>query len=218
MIQSSNDTFESTIPVFTDEDNYFQFKLANSLLNIKEVHSLPGVIVPSISREFKSVIKYSTDRLKLRFLNGLQEMNIDYKNSHILKSIFDNDENNLITLELESLNTDYKLKECANNYLKLTSPISYKFDIHSDNKFYYVPITEQLINLINNDQIRSLFLDATKNNGNLIRNFFDNSKFKSATDCHVAIYIQLYLIEFEPCNPTGQIEAIIKLHVYILVS
>ena len=89
-------------------------------------------------------------------------MNIDYKNSHILKSIFDNDENNLITLELDSLNTDYKLKEFAKNYLKLISPISYKFDIQSDNEFYYVPITEQLINLINNDQIKSLFLDVTK--------------------------------------------------------
>ena len=34
-------------------------------------------------------------------------------------------------------------------------------------------------------------------------NFFDNSKFKAATDCDLAIYIQLYLDEFEPCNPIG---------------
>jgi hypothetical protein len=104
----------------------------------------------------------------------------------------------LFQLQLNSILSENSIHSVLMNQYHFVAPIQHEFS-NSSHKLYYVPLTESLSTVCQNEQLRHYLLHPSSNS------FFSSPYFlqKIQPLAQQAIYISLYTDEFEVANPIG---------------
>ena len=103
------------------------------------------------------------------------------------------------------LSTAYKRREYFKEHFSVVKPIEYVLS-REKNSFQYVPILESLLQVLSRKDLQELILREEETRPNLYESFHDgtyykNNKLFSGSDLTIAL--NLYVDDFEICNPLG---------------
>lgn len=177
---------------------------ASFILNLKENHMLPDCLIECLTSELDFFVQFTEEHYRSSIQKGLVELGANALDSETFSSLLGEDTQ--FELHKLNLNTKFKFKKFIEQNFPYVAPKKYLLSPHSkESKYTYVPITDIIKTvfpkpgfqeIINKYQHQTHHPDA-------LYGTCDGSISKNSDDDSLQLKIQLYVDEFELCNPIG---------------
>ena len=173
--------------------------IAMSILDLKVSHALPNLIVRSLVKVFDYIIDTNEELMIASLLSGIEKIDLCEDDRSSMIQLIKNQIGQ--GMSLENINTPYEFNTYIENNFIFVKPVEYRFsNINNNKNFHYIPIITMLNNFISIPKFRQLLKHCKSNTRYYIADIFDGSSF-TQDQSSITLYLQLYIDEFEPCNP-----------------
>lgn len=206
ILDLSNDPQVSMEKEVNDETFKEDFKkhFTKFVLNIKEKHLLPDTVQTSLTSELKFFVNYTADTYKTLLRKGLLEAGIPHAQSQTLSGLLA--EGTMFDQVANQLDTKAKLKSYISSNFPFVAPVSYLLDPHDYlSVFHYIPIIDLLKQVLSRADVQEQ-LEKNQHfyhHSHVLYDTCDGDRINGCPTSHSVLKLQLYVDEFELCNPIG---------------